>query len=724
MSVILMNKAVKNYACGAWCWLVLSLFSNTAYSYSCSNSYEPWIATSSSGQYTVIRLVKDGVTNYELLRENESSLKFAHKFKNLRFQKVLDDGTFVAMETEGCGSSEITSIIHVIDKEGKLVFSATSEDLVEQDYLDIVKSANYYAGARMPWLHDIDVIGDSENDAKIVVRLFDYNKVEINVVDGISRYIPVPNLKDDAKGWAQRANWLGFIGEREKQLTHYSRALELAPEMSFIRYHLINHSRDRKDYKKAIELVKGGLDLEPLLDGEVTKMDSFHSNQQTNFRGGPISYQHELAELFEKQNNTSKAIELMNEILALNPDLWSSNLYKAQLELTDTNRNEVLENIDSVFKHHVAFIEKSNKDLVSKNIKIENFRESYASWLSINGYYTEAEIVLLLISKNIDTERSYYKFSREQNFEKLAENAKRNQDPEAELKYLMLAAEYSTSAYDLEKIAWRFVQGDGVEKNHKMAIEWFEKATELTYSSGDFFPLCYLELSSGERNAIKSAKQFCEKGVKANEGSSAFWLAMILLNEKRFKKKHVSVEDLAEIDKLLLLARNENYPSYGRSDRIDFDIYELSSDVSNRLSVLESLAEQGSVIAAFHLGELYEHGVGTEKNTRQAIKWFEKAASDGDAEAEYHFGKLIISSNTSRAISLLESSAIGGQPWAAIKLGELYYKGNLVDKDLQKMEYWLLFADGIMKEERSSSFFGGKRKTSAMRRLEEYRALK
>jgi len=43
---------------------------------------------------------------------------------------------------------------------------------------------------------------------------------------------------------------------------------------------------------------------------------------------------------------------------------------------------------------------------------------------------------------------------------------------------------------------------------------------------------------------------------------------------------------------------------------------------------LQSLAEQGYVSAQFNLGLIYRDGLGIDKNTIEAFKWYEKAAID------------------------------------------------------------------------------------------------
>ena len=53
-------------------------------------------------------------------------------------------------------------------------------------------------------------------------------------------------------------------------------------------------------------------------------------------------------------------------------------------------------------------------------------------------------------------------------------------------------------------------------------------------------------------------------------------------------------------------------------------------------TVVESLrraAEQGNAVAQHNLGLCYDYGTGVEKDGREAVKWYRKAAEQGYADA-------------------------------------------------------------------------------------------
>ena len=71
----------------------------------------------------------------------------------------------------------------------------------------------------------------------------------------------------------------------------------------------------------------------------------------------------------------------------------------------------------------------------------------------------------------------------------------------------------------------------------------------------------------------------------------------------------------------------------------------------------EKAANQGNAPAQYNLGVCYENGQGVVQNHEKAVYWYEKAANQGDAAAQYN-------------------------------LGICYENGLGVKKDLQKAKFW------------------------------------
>lgn len=63
-------------------------------------------------------------------------------------------------------------------------------------------------------------------------------------------------------------------------------------------------------------------------------------------------------------------------------------------------------------------------------------------------------------------------------------------------------------------------------------------------------------------------------------------------------------------------------------------------DADKRLfNVQMSLADKGDARAQYHLGEMYEHGLGAEPNAEEAFKWYTKSAEKGNPMAKRKLAK-------------------------------------------------------------------------------------
>lgn len=62
------------------------------------------------------------------------------------------------------------------------------------------------------------------------------------------------------------------------------------------------------------------------------------------------------------------------------------------------------------------------------------------------------------------------------------------------------------------------------------------------------------------------------------------------------------------------------------------------ADDAQTFKSMLALAEKGEAEAQYHLGMMYNNGIGTPQNPRQAFEWFRKAAAGGDPLGAYKLG--------------------------------------------------------------------------------------
>ena len=107
----------------------------------------------------------------------------------------------------------------------------------------------------------------------------------------------------------------------------------------------------------------------------------------------------------------------------------------------------------------------------------------------------------------------------------------------------------------------------------------------------------------------------------------------------------------------------------------------------------EKAANQGNAPAQYNLGVCYENGQGVVQNHEKAVYWYEKAANQGHAEAQHNLGVCYengrgVGQSYEKAVNWYEKAANQGDAAAQYNLGICYENGLGVKKDLQKAKFW------------------------------------
>jgi TPR repeat protein len=97
-------------------------------------------------------------------------------------------------------------------------------------------------------------------------------------------------------------------------------------------------------------------------------------------------------------------------------------------------------------------------------------------------------------------------------------------------------------------------------------------------------------------------------------------------------------------------------------------------------------AEKGDPKSQYHLGLHYLKGIGTQKNTPEAIRWLIKAAEQGNLDATVALGQLLSDEvsgalDRDRAVYWLNRAVEQNSPRAKVLLGQMLANGSGVPKD-------------------------------------------
>ena len=107
---------------------------------------------------------------------------------------------------------------------------------------------------------------------------------------------------------------------------------------------------------------------------------------------------------------------------------------------------------------------------------------------------------------------------------------------------------------------------------------------------------------------------------------------------------------------------------------------------------LNTLGDAGNVPAQIMLGALYNKGGAVERNDKIAAVWFEKAANQGNAEAQYQLGNLYENSQLPKdyglAASWYHKAAQQGSAKAQARLGVFYSLGLGVTQNPNEAILW------------------------------------
>ena len=112
---------------------------------------------------------------------------------------------------------------------------------------------------------------------------------------------------------------------------------------------------------------------------------------------------------------------------------------------------------------------------------------------------------------------------------------------------------------------------------------------------------------------------------------------------------------------------------------------------------LQMAAKQGNAEAQSFLGTLYTLGEGVPQNHREAAKWWKLAAAQGDAEARWGLGVLYrvgkgVPKDRRESAKWFQMAAVQGLTKAQYDLGVLYFVGEGVPQDFIKAYVWFSVA--------------------------------
>ena len=123
----------------------------------------------------------------------------------------------------------------------------------------------------------------------------------------------------------------------------------------------------------------------------------------------------------------------------------------------------------------------------------------------------------------------------------------------------------------------------------------------------------------------------------------------------------------------------------------------VAKDSKEAVKWYRKAAEQDYAPAQFNLGYCYANGQGIGKDKAEAVKWFRKAAEQNYAPAQSNLGYCYdngrgVEKDPEEATKWYRKAAEQGHPEAQLNLGYCYANGQGVEKDIVEAYAWFSIA--------------------------------
>ena len=120
--------------------------------------------------------------------------------------------------------------------------------------------------------------------------------------------------------------------------------------------------------------------------------------------------------------------------------------------------------------------------------------------------------------------------------------------------------------------------------------------------------------------------------------------------------------------------------------RYNTGLFGVEKDLRKAVKWYRKAAEQGDAGGQYHLGNAYEIGEGVEQDFREAVKWYRKAAEQGNASGQIALGFAYgggkgVAKNQREAVRWHRKAVEQAHYFLQQMLGDAYWDGKGVEKD-------------------------------------------
>lgn len=204
-------------------------------------------------------------------------------------------------------------------------------------------------------------------------------------------------------------------------------------------------------------------------------------------------------------------------------------------------------------------------------------------------------------------------------------------------------------------IADSYYAGNGVEKNYQKAFEWYQKAANNGHLEAmNSLALMYEKGDIGQPN-IEQAEKWYKFAADRGHASSQYMVSLIYREHEKFQNLKLAR------DYLVRAANGGHAPAqYDLALHYEDALYDSPKSEKLALKYYQLAVAKRYPKAMNNLALMYEEGRGVEQNIEQALGLYNQSFQLGDAVAAYN-------------------------------LANLYYQGELVEKNYSKASIYYEF---------------------------------
>ena len=257
-----------------------------------------------------------------------------------------------------------------------------------------------------------------------------------------------------------------------------------------------------------------------------------------------------------------------------------------------------------------------------------------------------------------------------------------------------------------------YAKGNGVTKDYTQALYWFEKAAKQGHvKAQSFLGEIYLNGYGKVTKDYSKAFYWYKKAAEKDYAVAQYNLGVMYANGKGVTQNH---EEAVYWYKKAV-AKGHVRSQYNLAVMYE-NGYGIEQNYEQAFYWYKKAAEKNHIKAQYDLGRMYFIGRGVMEDEGEAVYWFKKAAQQGDEQAKEMLNKIASENELRRQINENESlfrrdlayakgdgvpkddvqaaywfekAASQGNMNAQTFLGIMFYEGRGIAKDDDKAIYWL-----------------------------------